>query len=176
MKTLLLAAAAVRNYGFRRRGQWARLRDPIVRRRDHRQMPIQLMNLVSAFRSFPVNRAALGYALLTLPLGVSTAEAAGDAKAGEVVFNRCAACHSTSPGVNKIGPSLAGIVGSQSGAVPDFHFSSGMKNAKVTWDAGSLDKFLQNPNGFVHGTSMFFSLPNPSDRQNVIAYLQTLKH
>jgi cytochrome c len=186
MKTLLLAAAAVRNYGRRRRGQWARLRNPRVRRRDHRQMPIRLMKFVSAFRSFgvngaalgsfAVNGAALGYALLALPVDVSTAEAAGDAKAGQAVFNHCAACHSTSPGVNKIGPSLAGIVGSQSGAVPDFHFSSGMKNAKVTWDAGSLDKFLQNPNGFVHGTSMFFSLPNPSDRQNVIAYLQTLKH
>jgi cytochrome c len=101
---------------------------------------------------------------------------AGDATAGKAVFSRCAACHSANPGVNKIGPSLAGIVGSQSGAVPGFNFSPGMKAAKVTWDASSLDKFLKNPNGFIHGTKMFFSVPNASDRQNVIAYLETLKH
>jgi len=29
-------------------------------------------------------------------------------------------CHTTEPGVNKIGPSLAGIVGSKSGTVPGF--------------------------------------------------------
>jgi cytochrome c len=135
-----------------------------------------MMKTISAVRLISITWAALGYALLALPLSGSTANAAGDAKAGEAVFSRCAACHSTSPGVNKIGPSLAGIVGSQSGAVPGFHFSSGMKNAKVTWDEASLDKFLQNPNGLVHGTSMFFSVPNATDRQNVIAYLETLKH
>lgn len=134
------------------------------------------MKFVSAFRSFAVNGAGLGCALLALPFGVSAAQGVGDVKAGEAVFSRCAACHSASPGVNKIGPSLAGIVGSQSGAVPGFHFSTGMRNAKVTWDAASLNKFLLNPNGFVHGTSMFFSLPSATDRQNVIAYLQTLKH
>jgi cytochrome c len=132
------------------------------------------MKFVSAFRSFAVG-AAFGCALLALPLSVAAAGVAGDANAGQAVFGRCAACHSTSPGVNKIGPSLAGIVGSQSGAVPGFHFSSAMKNAKITWDAASLDKFLQNPNGFVPGTSMFVSLPNATDRQNVIAYLETLK-
>jgi cytochrome c len=91
------------------------------------------------------------------------------------VFSRCAACHSTAPGVNKIGPSLAGIAGSQSGAVPGFHFSAGMREAKLTWDDATLDKFLNNPNGVVHGTSMFFSLPSAADRQNIIAYLDTLK-
>jgi cytochrome c len=135
-----------------------------------------MMKTVSAVRLISITSAALGYALLALPLSGSPANAAGDAKAGEAVFSRCAVCHSTSPGVNKIGPSLAGIVGSQSGAVPGFHFSSGMKSAKVTWDEASLDKFLQNPNGLVHGTSMFFSVPNATDRQNVIAYLETLKH
>jgi cytochrome c len=125
----------------------------------------------SVFRSFAVG----GTMLLALSPIVSAAEPAGDAKAGQAVFSRCAACHSTDPGVNKIGPSLAGIVGSKSGAVPGFHFSVGMKGANITWDDASLDKFLQSPNTVVHGTSMFFSLPNATDRHNVIAYLQTLK-
>jgi cytochrome c len=131
---------------------------------------------VSAIRLFAIAGAAFGSALLAVPLSVSTAEAAGDAKAGQTVFSRCAGCHSTAPGVNKIGPSLAGIVGSQSGAVPGFHFSTGMKNSRITWDDANLDKFLKNPNGVVHGTSMFFSVPNATDRQNVISYLDTLKH
>jgi cytochrome c len=106
----------------------------------------------------------------------STALAAGDPAAGQTVFAaRCAACHSTKPDDNKIGPSLAGIVGSKSGTVPGFNFSAGMKNADITWDDAELDKFLANPTGDVHGTKMFVNLPSESDRQNVIAYLHTLK-
>jgi cytochrome c2 len=150
-------------------------RSHIRRERQCTSEGFHLMKSVSAGRLFAITGVALGYALLAVPLSVSMAEAADDAKAGQAVFSRCAACHSATPGVNKIGPSLAGIVGSQSGAVPGFHFSTGMKNAKVTWDEASLDKFLQNPNGFIHGTTMFFSLPSAKDRQDVIAYLETLK-
>jgi cytochrome c len=116
------------------------------------------------------------FALATSLLTASNVHAAGDAAAGQAYFSsHCAACHSTSAGVNKIGPSLAGIVGSKAGSVPGFNFSAGIKNANVTWNDDSLDKFLQNPNGFVHGTKMFYSVPNPTYRQNVIAYLNTLK-
>jgi cytochrome c len=101
--------------------------------------------------------------------------AAGDPTAGEKVFaSHCAMCHATTPGENKIGPSLGGIVGSKSGTVPGFDFSAAMKNANVTWDDANLDKFLANPAGFVHGTKMFVNLPSEADRQNVIAYLNTL--
>jgi cytochrome c len=114
--------------------------------------------------------------LVTVLGGTSSTLAAGDATAGQTVFNsRCGICHTTEPGVNKIGPSLAGIVGSKSGTVPGFDFSAGMKNADITWDDAGLDKFLANPSGDVHGTKMFVNLPSESDRQNVIAYLHTLK-
>ena len=84
-------------------------------------------------------------------------------------------CHATEAGQNKIGPSLASIVGSKSGIVPGFDFSPAMKNADITWDDANLDKFLANPNGDVHGTKMFVNLPSETDRQNVIAFLATLK-
>jgi cytochrome c len=114
--------------------------------------------------------------LMTIFSSSSTAMAAGDAAAGQSVFAaRCAACHATEAGQNKIGPSLAGIVGSKSGTIPGFNFSAGMKNADVTWDDADLDKFLANPVGFIHGTKMFVNLPSETDRQNVIAYLNTLK-
>lgn len=114
--------------------------------------------------------------LIKVLLMSSPALAAGDPTAGEKVFaSHCAVCHATTPGENKIGPSLAGIVGSKSGTVPVFDFSAAMKEANVTWDDANLDKFLANPTGFVHGTKMFVNLPNETDRQNVIAYLNTMK-
>jgi len=114
--------------------------------------------------------------LIKFILTSSPALAAGDPAAGEKVFaSHCAACHATTPGDNKIGPSLAGIVGSKSGTVRGFNFSAGMKNADITWDDAELDKFLANPTGDVHGTKMFVNLPGETDRQNVIAYLHALK-
>ena len=114
--------------------------------------------------------------VVTIIGGSSRTMAAGDAAAGQSVFaSRCAVCHATESGVNKVGPSLAGIVGSKSGTVPGFNFSAGMKNADITWDDAELDKFLANPAGDVHGTKMFVNLPSETDRQNVIAYLVTLK-
>jgi cytochrome c len=102
--------------------------------------------------------------------------AAGDAAAGELAFTAtCGACHSTSPGVNKIGPSLAGIVGAKSGAAPGYNFSRTLKAANITWDEQTLDKFLENPRGDVHGTKMVISVPDAEDRNDIIAYLKTLK-
>ena len=102
--------------------------------------------------------------------------AAGDAAAGELAFTTtCGACHSTSPGVNKIGPSLAAIVGAKSGAAPGYNFSRTLKAANITWDEQTLDKFLENPRGDVHGTKMVISVPDVEDRNDIIAYLKTLK-
>jgi cytochrome c len=115
-------------------------------------------------------------ALVTILGNSAQAVAAGDPAAGQSVFQtHCAACHATAAGENKIGPSLDGIVGSKSGSVPGFNFSPAMKDAAITWDDTNLDKYLANPAGFVHGTRMFVNLPNETDRQNVIAYLDTLK-
>jgi cytochrome c len=114
-------------------------------------------------------------AISALVLGASPSLAAGDPAAGQRVFAQCAGCHATAPGVNKIGPSLAGVVGRRSGTEPGYEYSPAMKNANITWDDSTLDKFLASPAGLVHGTKMFISVPSSADRQNVIAYLDTLK-
>jgi cytochrome c len=119
---------------------------------------------------------AAGMLLIKVLFMSSPALAGGDPTAGEKVFaSHCAVCHAATSGDNKVGPSLAGIVGSKSGTVPGYEFSAAMKNANVTWDDANLDKFLASPTGFVHGTKMFVNLPNETDRQNVIAYLNALK-
>jgi cytochrome c len=114
-------------------------------------------------------------AIAALLLGSMPSLAAGDAAAGKQAFTTtCGACHSTEPGVNKLGPSLAGIVGSKSGAVPGYNFSPSLKAANITWDEQTLDKFLENPSADVHGTKMIVSVPNAEHRRNIIAYLKTL--
>jgi cytochrome c len=127
-------------------------------------------------KSTQLSRYALIAASVCTLLATSTAaSAAGDAKAGQQVFQRCAACHSTASGENKIGPSLAGVFGRKSGSEPHYNYSEALKSANITWDEHTLDQFLTNPGADVHGTKMFVSLPNAGDRQNVIAYLESLK-
>lgn len=127
-----------------------------------------------------MSRAVPGLALAAV-MGASTtailskAEAAEDATAGEHVFARCVVCHSPKAGENKIGPSLAGVFGRKSGSAPGYDYSPALKSAGITWDEQELEKYLSNPPADVHGTKMVISVPNAEDRQNVIAYLKTLK-
>jgi cytochrome c len=114
--------------------------------------------------------------IATLALGSSAGLAAGDRTAGQQFFTtHCSPCHATEPGVNKVGPSLAGVVGRKSGSEPGYDYSPALKAANITWDEKTLDQWLQSPTGDVHGTKMFLTVPNPGDRQNVTAYLETLK-
>lgn len=95
--------------------------------------------------------------------------------AGEKVFHKCQACHSSEAGVNKVGPSLAGVVGRKAGSLADYNFSAAMKQATVVWDEASLDAFLSGPSKFVPGTKMsFVGLKQAEDRAAVIAYLKAV--
>jgi cytochrome c len=87
----------------------------------------------------------------------------------------CAGCHAIRPGANGIGPSLAGVYGRASGAVPGYSYSPALKSAKFVWNEKTLNKFLQSPSGLVPGTKMFVSVPDAATRQHIIAYLKTLK-
>lgn len=126
-------------------------------------------------RSVFIPALATAVSIFSLFAAGSTAPAEGDATEGQQVFARCAACHSAKPGENKIGPSLAGVVGRKAGTEAGYNYSSALKAANITWDEHTLDQFLANPSSDVHGTKMFISVPNATDRQNVIAYLKTLK-
>ena len=134
-----------------------------------RNRTLSLVRIRAAVRS-------ASYAVAALALGSSTCLAAGDAAAGQQVFaSRCSVCHTTEPSVNKVGPSLAGVFGRKSGTEAGFDYSPALKAAAITWDEKTLDQFIQNPGADVHGTKMFVSVPGNDDRQNVIAYLKTLK-
>src|SRR5580692_4933889 len=121
---------------------------------------------------------AAGYSIIPATAGTLSvplmAYAQGDAAAGEKVFAHCAPCHSTKPGENKFGPSLAGVFGRKSGTEAGYNYSSAMKGLNVTWDEKTLDEYLQGPGKFVRGTKMVYLVPDEKDRQDVIAYLKTL--
>ena len=98
-----------------------------------------------------------------------------DTSAMGVAFNQCSACHSVD-GTNGTGPTLKGIIGRKSGTVPGFRYSRAMKNAAITWDEASVDRYLSNPQDVVPGNIMPFSgVADAARRANLIAYLKTLR-
>jgi cytochrome c len=111
-------------------------------------------------------------------LVATAAQAAGDAEKGKQVFKQCALCHTNEAGKNKIGPSLFGVVGRKPGTEAGFSYSSSMKEFGEghTWTPEQLDSYLVDPRKVVSGTKMIFpGLKKEEDRQNVIAYLESLK-
>jgi cytochrome c len=105
--------------------------------------------------------------------GVARAVEAGDPTLGKKVFAKCQACHSLEAGKNKVGPTLHGVMGRASGSEADFKYSDAMKNAHLTWDAATLDKYLTNPKAAVPGTKMAFpGIGKEKDRADLISYLE----
>lgn len=129
-----------------------------------------------------MNRPALGALVFsTLSLLATFAPAAAEQEAGDagqVSFNNaCRTCHSFKPDDNRLGPTLHGIVGRKAGSIEGFAFSPSMKASGITWDEGTLDKFIANPNQVVSGNKMqpFGGIADASEREKIVNYLKTLK-
>jgi cytochrome c len=117
----------------------------------------------------------LGLGILLSLIAVRPAVAA-DVEAGKEEFKKCALCHTAEPGKNKIGPSLFGVVGRKSASVENYPYSEAMKKFDHTWDPETLDKYLTDPRAVVPNTKMIFpGIKDEKQRQDVIAYLETLK-
>lgn len=106
--------------------------------------------------------------------GMKFASYTGDAAKGKTAFATCQTCHAVEAGVNKIGPSLHGIVGRTAGSVAGYAYSPANKNSGITWTAEKLFQYLEKPQRVVPGTKMVFpGFPDAQKRADVIAYLQT---
>ena len=118
--------------------------------------------------------AALATAI-ALAAGISSAQAAGDAAKGEKVFARCKACHAIEANApKKIGPPLHGLFGRHTAAVEGFNYSDALKKADFVWSQDKLEQWLASPKTFLPGNRMAFpGVPNPQDRADLIAYLET---
>jgi cytochrome c len=113
---------------------------------------------------------------LSLPLLIAFGSSAAMAQDGAAIFRqRCTMCHVTVAGQKPgLGPNLFGLVGRKAASTP-FLYSPALKKSGIKWDKATLDKFLTAPSKLVPGTFMNISLPKPSDRAALIAYLATLK-
>jgi cytochrome c len=111
------------------------------------------------------------------PIGVVMASA--DAARGQAAVKACASCHTFEKGgANRVGPNLYGIVGDKKAHIEGFKYSSalaerGSKGEK--WGFEELYAFLENPKGYISGTTMSFAgVRRSGDRADIIAYLRSL--
>ena len=87
--------------------------------------------------------------------------------------NACRTCHVMREGDNRLGPNLHKIIGRKAGSLPDYNYSSAMKEAGFVWDKEKLDRFIANPDEVVSGNSMkpYSGLASSDDRTKIIAFL-----
>ena len=110
------------------------------------------------------------------PIGPLLASA--DVAAGELVFKKCAACHSWEEGgANKTGPNLWNIINRPVASHEGFAYSAAMReHASVDpiWTYEALNKFLHAPKKYVAGTAMGFAgLKKDQDIANLLAWSRT---
>ena len=116
-------------------------------------------------------------ALALLAASTMAANAAGDAKAGEAVFKRCAVCHTSDKGGgDALGPNLFGVVGRKAASRPGFAYSAPLQKSGITWTEANLTKWTAGPAKIVPGTKMAFAgISSKKQQADVAAYLASLK-
>ena len=116
-------------------------------------------------------------ALALLASSIVAANAAGDAKAGAVVYKRCAICHtSDKDGSDTLGPNLFGIVGRKAASRTGFAYSGPLQKSGIVWNEASLTKWAASPARMVPGTKMAFpGITSKKQQADLVAYLRTLK-
>ena len=92
---------------------------------------------------------------------------------GAQLFQICAGCHTTGVSSGGLGPSLIGIVGREMASRTDYNYSDAFQQLDGEWNEELLDRFLQDPNAFVPGTTMNeLKLDDAEDRKAIIEYLR----
>jgi cytochrome c len=136
---------------------------------SQREVPVQRRNRIFLIGAL----GAVAY-LLPSPSALPQASQGTEGVSGQQAFNNaCRTCHMVREGDNRLGPNLHGIVGRKAGSLPDYGFSSAMKEAGFIWDEEKLDRFIANPDEVVPGNSMkpYGGLASSDDRKKIIAFL-----
>ena len=111
------------------------------------------------------------------PVDIMPLMAKADIKAGEAVAKKCLSCHTFDKGgKNGVGPNQWGLVGGHEAHKDDYTYSAAVAAQKdKKWGFQELSDFLANPRKAIPGNKMSFAgVPNPQDRANLIAYLNTM--
>lgn len=112
---------------------------------------------------------------LALALLATSAHAlpAGDPVRGQALYAACMGCHALDD--NDVGPRHRGVVGRRAGTAAGYHYSPALAASGLTWTPANLDRWLAGPQALVPGAKMFFSVPDPVRRADIIAYLAAQK-
>jgi cytochrome c len=114
-------------------------------------------------------------ALSAEALGQETGGRSTGTDDGQLAFNNaCRTCHTLREGDNRLGPSLHKIIGRRAGALPNYGYSSAMKDADLVWDKATLDRFIANPDQVVSGNTMkpYGGLNSAEERAKIVAFLE----
>jgi cytochrome c len=124
-------------------------------------------------RQFALSLVAL-MAINADALGQDTAAKSATPDSQLTFNNVCRTCHTLKEGDNRLGPNLHNIIGRKAGSVPDYGYSSAMKDANLTWDSATLDRFIANPDQVVPGNKMkpYSGLTSAEERAKIIAFLE----
>lgn len=107
--------------------------------------------------------------------GAALAQDGVDPEEAQLAFNNhCRTCHTTREGDNRLGPTLHNVIGREAGSVPGFGYSSAMKDAGITWNEETLDRYIENPDAVVPGNNMkpYSGISDPAERAKIIAHLK----
>jgi cytochrome c len=116
--------------------------------------------------------ALAGFGLVTFvasPVGSLLA----DNNLGKQIFQkRCTGCHALDS--EKVGPRLRGVYGRPAASLDSFPYSKAIRKSGITWDSGTLDKWLTDTDNFISDNDMAFRVANPEERAAIIGYLKEI--
>lgn len=124
--------------------------------------------LITRFRFSLIGFMTLGYLLCAFSFFES-------AQADEALYTQhCGICHTLNPDESpRQGPHLAGVIGRKAGSLESFPYSNSVKSLGITWDADSLDRWLQSPADMASDTYMMYQQPDAEIRSVIVRYLST---
>lgn len=93
---------------------------------------------------------------------------------GRAVYQEhCASCHSVD--AHREGPAHRGVVGRRAGALKDYGYSPALRDSKLLWTRATLRAWLTDPEALIPGQAMDYHLDDAQEREDVVAYLATLR-
>jgi cytochrome c len=89
-----------------------------------------------------------------------------------MVESHCFACHSLD--FCRVGPALRRVVGRKADKFEGYGYANLLATATPTWDAAGIKIWLANPEQLLPGQKMNYRLELAQDREDVVAYLESL--
>jgi cytochrome c len=125
-------------------------------------------------KSYRVVISSLLLITTTFAMAQSGTSTVGNALKGKEIYDaRCSACHSVDD--NRVGPMHLGVFDRKASGVKNYRYSDALKKSKIVWNRDNLTAWLANPEMLIPGQRMGYAMDNAQDREDVVAYLSTLK-